>query len=484
MSLPPAPAIDYTSRDYLSIRDDLLNLIPTFMPEWTSRSENDFGIVLLELFAYVGDQLHYYADRIANEVYLDTATQRDSVIRLARMLGYSPKLMQPATTTLTFTNINLSDTLVPAGTQVATSTNGVNGSPITFETDSDVTVPSSGTITVTATEGETISGEQVGVSDGTGDQTYTLFNKDVLQGSVTIAVSGVATAAYSYVPRLSTSGPFDQVFTTTEDASGVVSIIFGDGANGLIPPLGSVLTATYRIGQGSAGNLDANTLVNVVSPISGVSAANLAATTGGADDETTDSIRDSASKWQNSQQRAVTLQDYANLAVQVANCGKANAASSVYTSVTVYVAPQGGGGYASGVTGSPTAALTSLLASVDTFLQSVCPAPTSVTVLGPTYVPMTVVVQLHLAPQASQAQAISDATTALEELLDFDNVIFGDQVTPNDVYLALSQVNGVLYTDLNSLYRDAGPGVGVVSLATNEIPYASTVTVTATGGTA
>ena len=39
------PVVDYTSRDYVSIRADLINLIPQFLPEWTSRSESDFGIV-------------------------------------------------------------------------------------------------------------------------------------------------------------------------------------------------------------------------------------------------------------------------------------------------------------------------------------------------------------------------------------------------------------------------------------------------------
>lgn len=482
-TLPPAPAIDFTSRDYLAIRSDLINLIPTFMPEWTSRDSNDFGIVLLELFAYVADQLHYYADRVANEVYIDTATQRSSVIRLARMLGYLPQLQTPATTVITFSSVNLSPTLVTAGTQVATSTNSVSGSPVVFETDMDVTVPAGGTATVTATQGQTISGEQIGVSDGTTDQTYTLFNTAVLQGSVTIAASGVANTTYTYVPRLSKAGSFDQVFTLTEDANGVVSAIFGDGANGQIPPLGAVLTATYRIGVGSAGNLAVSTLTKILNSLPGITANNAVIAQGGADDEATDAIRTSATKLQSTQQRAVTLQDYANLAVQVQNCGRANAISSVYTNVTVYVAPLDGGGYSLGTRGTPTSELQALIANVTAFLQTVCPAPTTVTVIGPTYVPLTVSVNLHLAPQASQAQAISDAQAALAALLDFSNVIFGDQITPNDVYLALSAVNGVLYPDLNSLFALSGAGVNVIALNQNEIPYAGTITVTATGGT-
>src|SRR5262252_5507805 len=84
------PPIDYTSRDYTSIINDLLTLIPSYLPEWTDRSPGDFGIVLLELFAYVGDILNYYSDRIANESFIGTAQQRQSVLNLATLLDYTP----------------------------------------------------------------------------------------------------------------------------------------------------------------------------------------------------------------------------------------------------------------------------------------------------------------------------------------------------------------------------------------------------------
>src|SRR5713226_2204268 len=85
--------IDYLVRDYESFRQALINLIPAKLPEWTDRSEADFGIVLLELFAYMADIISYYQDRIANEAFLNTAQERQSVLNHLKLIGYE---MAPA----------------------------------------------------------------------------------------------------------------------------------------------------------------------------------------------------------------------------------------------------------------------------------------------------------------------------------------------------------------------------------------------------
>jgi hypothetical protein len=82
------PIIDYYARDYASFRQALLDLIPTLVPEWKERHEADLGITLVELLAYVGDNLSYYQDAVANEAYLETARQRISVRRHARLVDY------------------------------------------------------------------------------------------------------------------------------------------------------------------------------------------------------------------------------------------------------------------------------------------------------------------------------------------------------------------------------------------------------------
>jgi len=88
--------IDYLARDYNSFRQALIDLIPAKLPEWTDRSEADFGVVLIELFAYMGDILSYYQDRIANEAFLTTAQERRSVINHLRLIGYEMAPAAPA----------------------------------------------------------------------------------------------------------------------------------------------------------------------------------------------------------------------------------------------------------------------------------------------------------------------------------------------------------------------------------------------------
>ncbi len=85
---PPQPPIDYLAKDYASFRRALLDLIPTLAPQWGERLEADLGITLVELLAYVGDYLSYYQDAVANEAWLETARQRLSVRRHARLIDY------------------------------------------------------------------------------------------------------------------------------------------------------------------------------------------------------------------------------------------------------------------------------------------------------------------------------------------------------------------------------------------------------------
>jgi len=120
--IPARPDIDYMAKDYASFRRALLDLIPTFKPSWTEQHEADIGMVLLELLAYTGDQLSYYQDAVSNELYMDTARQRITVRRLARLIDYQ---MHDGASARTFVHLKLSagTALLPGGTQVLTRIN-------------------------------------------------------------------------------------------------------------------------------------------------------------------------------------------------------------------------------------------------------------------------------------------------------------------------------------------------------------------------
>lgn len=82
------PAIDYLSKDYASFRRLILDRLATIMPNWKERNPADFGVMMVELLAYVGDYLSYYQDAVATEAYLGTARSRISIKRHARLLDY------------------------------------------------------------------------------------------------------------------------------------------------------------------------------------------------------------------------------------------------------------------------------------------------------------------------------------------------------------------------------------------------------------
>ena len=84
----PQPEISYLAKDYASFRQLILDRLSLVMPEWRERHVPDIGIALVELLAYSGDYLSYYQDAVATEAYLNTARQRISVRRHARLVDY------------------------------------------------------------------------------------------------------------------------------------------------------------------------------------------------------------------------------------------------------------------------------------------------------------------------------------------------------------------------------------------------------------
>jgi uncharacterized phage protein gp47/JayE len=96
---PALSAIAYRVGTYATFRQAMLTAISrtdlgengtSFRPlsGWSTRRDDDYGITLLDMWAYLADILTFYQERIANEAYLRTALQRDSIIRLSDLIGY------------------------------------------------------------------------------------------------------------------------------------------------------------------------------------------------------------------------------------------------------------------------------------------------------------------------------------------------------------------------------------------------------------
>lgn len=91
--------INYSDRDFTSIKKDLINYAETRHSDvFASISENSPDLLYIELLAYIGDTLNYSADKAFNEAFKESAQSRDSLIRIANDLGFFDYYARPSST--------------------------------------------------------------------------------------------------------------------------------------------------------------------------------------------------------------------------------------------------------------------------------------------------------------------------------------------------------------------------------------------------
>lgn len=83
------PPINYTNRDFASIKQDLINYAKIYYPN-TYKDFNDasFGAMMIDMIAYIGDIMSFYVDFQTNETLMDSAILEDSIFKIAKQLGY------------------------------------------------------------------------------------------------------------------------------------------------------------------------------------------------------------------------------------------------------------------------------------------------------------------------------------------------------------------------------------------------------------
>jgi hypothetical protein len=216
-------SVNYTGRDYYSLRESLIARIQNRIPEWTASDPSDFGVALVEAFAYMGDLIAFYIDRTANENFLQTATQRDSILNIAQTYGYIPAGYRQATADISFANSSVNILTIPAGTVVSGSVVYDDVvETVYFTTNADSVVDSEGS-TVSASHGRAVTlvadasnayGELVGTSNGAPNQIFELGEKPVVDGSIELYVQdGDVYSKWNQVQHLLDYGPTDLVFT-------------------------------------------------------------------------------------------------------------------------------------------------------------------------------------------------------------------------------------------------------------------------------
>ncbi len=245
--------------------------------------------------------------------------------------------------------------IIPAGTYVTTAPDST-GNVTVFELNFDVTLDTSAGRPVStgstvysvsrltaASEGATISPTMAGISKGIPNAEFVLANQGVIDRTVQVYTKeGGQVVQWSRVDKMSLATPTQSAFTTYVDDNNYTHVLFGDNSSGRVPPTNVEIYVSYRYGSGVAANsLGVNTITvlnNDYASQSGVTVTNTAAPVGGADIESIESMRYSIPRASALKQRAVTIDDYVNLALQVPGITKAIAYGENYTAVYVRVA--------------------------------------------------------------------------------------------------------------------------------------------------
>jgi len=508
--------VDYTARDYDSLRDELIQVVQQRIPKWTpenSSGSSDFALAIVEAFAYTSDLLSYYIDRALDEAGVQTATQKKTLLNFAELFGYKVSGPTPAYVYLTFTNTSSNTLAIPAGTQVNADVSSGNYTTVYFETISDYPQLAAGaSVTLSAVEGKTIGNgvdsygyvlpKSLGVSDNYAYQQFTIPDTGVIEESIKVYVGESSSfVKWTNVDTLIEYGDDNTVYTTKRDENGNVVILFGDGINGDIPS--GTISALYKTSTGLVGNIKASSINTYPTYIPGqgynipsnygLSVTNLSAAFGGNDGESLSSLRTSLQNTLAVRNRAVTLNDYKNLAVSIYGVGRANAESSVYNSVTVYVQPFNdftgtpGVQTISGVT-SPAASWYSMQSLVLNLLKDRCPATTTVTVSEPTYIPIELTVEVTIDSSYKQRDVkIAVAQALLDEyvgLFSYESYGFGANVSKSIIISDIMAVAGVLNVNITKLCLSGGSGVSDLQMTAGQIPLLTTskLTITPSGG--
>ncbi len=107
------PKQNYLSRDFESIRQDIVNILKVYYPEqYQDFNVTSIGMSLVELLAYVSDLLSFHTDKKFNELFIDGVSEKEGVYRLAKTFGYKPVGNRPG---LSFVDITISVPVLGSG---------------------------------------------------------------------------------------------------------------------------------------------------------------------------------------------------------------------------------------------------------------------------------------------------------------------------------------------------------------------------------
>ena len=312
-----ATKLEISQLDFDGIKDNL----KTFLSQQDEFTDYDFegsGMnVLLDVLAYNTHYIGYNANMLANEMYLDSADQRASVVSLAKQVGYTPRsaVASQATIDVLVNNATGASITMSRGTKFTTTVDSTNYS---FVNNADVSItPSDGVYkfsNLVVYEGTYLNYKYTANTSDT-DQRFIIPNDNVDTTTLTVKVqessSDSTTNTYTLATGITGIESTSKVYFLQEVENGRFEVYFGDGVLGQAIADGNIVILDYIVcNRDEPNGATTFTLSGTVGGFSNVTITTINNANGGDDPETIKSIKYNAPRDYTSQDRAVTADDY------------------------------------------------------------------------------------------------------------------------------------------------------------------------------
>jgi hypothetical protein len=353
-----AGKLNISELDFAKIKENLTGFLTSQSDFVGYNFKGSSFDVLLDIMAYNTHYNSYYANMIANEMFLDSASLRNSVVARAKHLGYRPRSAQGslAAVTLTITPTGSPASIsIPKNTQFQGEVSGISYIWCTSNSHS-VNINANGVYTVDSIDlNQGIpSTFRYTANTGDPDQKYILPNANTdistLEVSVQVSASDSETVVYTEATDITTVNSISTVYFIDEIEDGKFEVQFGDGILGKILANGNIVILSSLTCDADATNgAKAFSVVTDVGGYSNVKIETTSSASGGAVPADIDEIKFNAPKNFDAQNRCVTIHDYVALvkrdygdAQAVVAWGGEDADPPIYGKVYVAIKPTSG----------------------------------------------------------------------------------------------------------------------------------------------
>ena len=319
-----ARRINVTDLDF----DGIKNNLKTFLKQQDQLTDYDFeGSTMSTLLDVLAYNTHYnavYANVLANEMFLDSADLRNSIVSHAKHVGYTPR---SATAPVAFLNVTVNNatgsTLTAArGTTFTTTVDGTSYNYVVR--DATTITPTDGVYTFSSLpvyEGTLIDNKYT-VDTTNADQRFLIQNDlaDTTSLKVTVQNSSrdSTTSTYTLATDLADITSTSKIYYLEGAEDNQYEVKFGDGILGAALSTGNIVTLSYIVTNAEESNgASSFSLSGTLGGFSNVTITTATNSANGAQPETPDTIRFNAPKQYASQNRTVTTNDYASKVKQI-----------------------------------------------------------------------------------------------------------------------------------------------------------------------